>query len=216
MLHSGHYTAKTLLDAGKAVLNAGLDIEESRPAGYGDEFREAVKCGEIDIKLIDEAVYITVEKNLVYDCSSDCFHQHYGENNMVRNNIFAFGGEGQVLITRNEDHNSLYLYNNILVGSKSLMYETAVKKDWFIDNNNLYWDYDTVGNLVYSGENMKVGHRNSIVIMTARGYYNNAVFADPVFRDVENRDFTLAENSPALTTGFEPWEYNAGTKTLFY
>lgn len=179
-------------------------------------YEGATGYGGWGIYLDEGSSYITVEKNLVYDCSSDCFHQHYGENNMVRNNIFAFGGEGQVLITRNEDHNSLYLYNNILVGSKSLMYETAVKKDWFIDNNNLYWDYDTVGNLVYSGENMKVGHRNSIVIMTVRGYYNNAVFADPIFRDAANRDFTLAENSPALTTGFEPWEYNAGTKTLFY
>ena len=168
------------------------------------------------IYLDEGSSYITVEKNLVYDCSSNCFHQHYGENNMVRNNIFAFGDDGQFIITRHEDHNSLYLYNNILVGNKSVMYENAVKKDWFVDNNNLYWDYGTVGNLVYSGDNMKVGHRNSIVIMTARGYYNNAVFADPVFRDVENRDFTLAENSPALATGFEPWEYNAGTKTLFY
>ena len=57
--------------------------------------------------------------------------------------------------------------------------------------------------------------RKSMVIMTARGYYNNAVFADPMFRDPENRDFTLALNSPALEAGFVPFEYNAGTTTLF-
>lgn len=167
------------------------------------------------IYLDEGSSYITVEKNLVYDCSSNCFHQHYGENNIIRNNIFAFGGDGQFLITKHEDHNSLYLYNNILVGKKSVMYKNATSEDWFIDNNNLYWDYGTIGNLVYSGNSMTVGDRFSLVIMTLRGYYNNAVYADPLFKDVENRDFTLATNSPALDTGFEPWEYNAGTITKF-
>lgn len=75
MLHYAHLTAKTLLDAGKAVLNAGLDIEESRPIGYGDEFRDAVKSGEIDIELIDEAVFrilkMKFELGLFEDAKSD-------------------------------------------------------------------------------------------------------------------------------------------------
>ena len=50
--------------------------------------------------------------------------------------------------------------------------------------------------------------------MVGRGYYNNGVFTDPLFKDAANRDFTLATNSPALDAGFVPWEYNAGTKTL--
>ena len=51
--------------------------------------------------------------------------------------------------------------------------------------------------------------------MYGRDYYKNGVFADPLFKDVENRDFTLAENSPAFEAGFERWEYNAGTITEF-
>ena len=46
-----------------------------------------------------------------------------------------------MLITRHEEHNSLFLYNNILVSDDQLIYKTAVEKDWFTDNNNLYWDY---------------------------------------------------------------------------
>lgn len=157
---------------------------------------------------------ITVENNLAYDCSSQAFHQHYGQDNIIRNNILAFGGEGQFRISRKEDHNLLYLYNNILVGYGTPMYCRTTEKDWFTDNGNIYWDYKTEGN-VYSGKSTKPFERESLVIMTAKGYYNNATYADPLFRDAENRDFTLAENSPAIETGFVPWEYDAGTRTLF-
>jgi hypothetical protein len=51
--------------------------------------------------------------------------------------------------------------------------------------------------------------------MKGKGYYNDGVFADPLFKDVENRDFTISTNSPALDTGFEYWDFEAGTYTLF-
>lgn len=44
---------------------------------------------------------------------------------------------------------------------------------------------------------------------------NEPTFADPLFKDAKNRNFTLAENSPAFDTGFTPWEYKAGTVTEF-
>ena len=154
-----------------------------------------------------------VEKNLVYDCSSQTFHQHYGKDNMIKNNIFAFGGDGQFRITRREDHNSLFLYNNILVGDDTPMYWETTGLDWFKDDNNLYWDYNTFGKTVYSGGSTKIFDSENILAMYGRGYYNNAVLADPLFKDAENRDFTLADNSPAIEAGFEPWEYNAGTIT---
>lgn len=187
--------------SGNIIYNVGCYGGENGYGGWG-------------IYLDEGSTEITVEKNLVYDCSSQAFHQHYGKDNMIRNNIFAFGGDGQFRITRNEEHNSLYLYNNILVGKGNLMYWQTTAEDWFADNGNLYWDYKTGGN-VYSGSSMAFGDRENIVVMTAKGYYNNAVFADPIFKDAENRDFTLALNSPALESGFEPWEYDAGTKTLF-
>lgn len=190
------------LISGNVIYNVGCYDGATGYGGWG-------------IYLDEGSSYITVEKNLVYDCSSNCFHQHYGKDNVVRNNIFAFGGDGQLLISKKEEHNSLYLYNNILVGNKSLMYQTAVNEDWFTDDSNLYWDYGTFANLIYSGSSMKIKKRQSLVIMRTRGYYNNAVIADPLFKDAENRDFTLAENSPVFTTGFESWKYNAGTVTNF-
>ncbi len=157
---------------------------------------------------------ILVENNLVYDCSSQTFHQHYGKDNIIRNNILAFGGEGAFRITRKEDHNSLTLTNNILVTDNATMYALTTEKDWFIDDSNLYWDYENGGN-VFSGDSMKLTERKNLVIMTTRGYYNNAAFKDPLFKDAANRDFTIAENSPALSQGFVPFSYDAGTLTKF-
>ncbi len=186
---------------GNVIYNVGCDEGRYGYGGWG-------------VYLDEGSSGILVENNLVYDCSSETFHQHYGRDNVVRNNIFAFGGEGAFLITRKEDHNSLTLNNNILVVDNALIYPFTPEKDQFIDNSNLYWDYTNGGN-VYSGDSLGFFERMTLVIMTAKGYYNNAVYADPLFKDAANRDFTLAENSPALETGFKPFEYNAGTITKF-
>ncbi len=166
------------------------------------------------IYLDEGSTQITVENNLVYDCSSQTFHQHYGRNNIIRNNIFAFGKDGAMRISRNEEHNSLFFKNNILVTEDAVMYKDTVDEDWFTDGNNLYWDYARKS--PYSGSATTVaGGRVNIATMVARGYYNDAVFADPLFKDAQNRDFTLAENSPALETGFVPFDYNTGTPYTF-
>lgn len=56
MLRTLHCVAPDCLSAGKMALKAGVDIEAPNPRGYGEDFRLAVKNGEIDIGLIDEAV----------------------------------------------------------------------------------------------------------------------------------------------------------------
>lgn len=187
--------------AGNIIYNVGCDESAYGYGGWG-------------IYLDEGSSGMTVENNLVYDCSSQTFHQHYGKDNVIRNNILAFGGEGAFRITKNEEHNSLTLSNNILVTDNATMYALTTERDWFIDDSNLYWDYENGGN-VYSGDSMSFFERKSLVIMQTRGYYNNAVFEDPLFKDAENRDFTLAENSPAIAQGFVPFSYDAGTLTKF-
>ncbi len=187
--------------SGNVIYNVGCDEGAYGYGGWG-------------IYLDEGSSEMLVENNLVYDCSSETFHQHYGRDNIVRNNIFAFGGEGAFIVTRHEEHNSLTATNNIFVTHNAPMYAFDTEKDWFVDDSNLYWDYKRGGN-VQSGTTTKIGERKSLVILTAQGYYNNAVYADPLFKDAENRDFTLAENSPALEAGFVPFNYDAGTLTKF-
>ena len=187
--------------SGNVIYNVGCDEGAFGYGGWG-------------IYLDEGSSEMLVENNLVYDCSSETFHQHYGRDNIVRNNIFAFGGEGAFIITKNEEHNSLILTNNILVVDDATIYAFDTERDWFVDDSNLYRDYKR-GRNVYSGHTTKLFDRKSLVILTAQGYYNNAVYEDPLFKDAENRDFTLAENSPALETGFVPFAYDAGTLTKF-
>ncbi len=187
--------------SGNVIYNVGCDEGRYGYGGWG-------------IYLDEGSSEMLVENNLVYDCSSETFHQHYGRDNVVRNNIFAFGGEGAFIITKNEEHNSLTASNNIFVVDKATMYAFDIKKDWFVDDGNLFWDYKNGGN-VYSGHTTKLFDRYTIPSVMLKGYYNNAVFADPLFKDAENRDFTLATNSPAVENGFVPFEYDAGTLTLF-
>ncbi len=187
--------------SGNVIYNVGCDEGAYGYGGWG-------------IYLDEGSSEMLVENNLVYDCSSETFHQHYGRDNIVRNNIFAFGGEGAFIITRHEEHNSLTATNNIFVVDDATIYAFDTEREWFVDDSNLYWDYKR-GRNVYSGHTTKLFDRKSLVILTAQGYYNNAVYEDPLFKDAENRDFTLAENSPALETGFVPFDYDAGTLTKF-
>lgn len=56
MLHTFQKVAGDDLEAGKLAINAGVDIEAPYLFGYGEKFKAAVLKGEIDEKLIDEAV----------------------------------------------------------------------------------------------------------------------------------------------------------------
>ena len=41
-----------------------------------------------------------VENNYVHDVAEDSYHQHYGKNNTVRNNVFVCGGTSQIALSR--------------------------------------------------------------------------------------------------------------------
>ncbi|MBP0989739.1 MAG: right-handed parallel beta-helix repeat-containing protein [Oscillospiraceae bacterium] len=156
---------------------------------------------------------ILIEKNIGYNTSDVVFHQHYGENNIVRNNIFAFGKFGGVKGSRTEDHLSFTFERNIVVNDFGPIYrcDPEIKESW-VDDSNLLWDYTLQEDIVSMTQPFKDLTRQEVdsfnkenkEAMIACGFYKNAVFADPLFADPFNYDFTLAENSPAFDIGFEP------------
>lgn len=80
MLHTFQKVASDDLEAGKLAINAGIDIEAPYLFGYGEKFKEAVKNGEIDEKLIDEAVLRILELKL----KVGLFKNPYTDNERIR------------------------------------------------------------------------------------------------------------------------------------
>ena len=81
---------------------------------------------------------IVAENNLVLRTTHGSFHQHYGRDNTVRNNILAMGRDAQLWRTRREEHNSFTISNNIVVGDSDIW----LNGDWsdhFVLQKNLYW-----------------------------------------------------------------------------
>lgn len=62
--------------------------------------------------------YITIERNVVANCRSNCFYQHYGAYNTVRDNVFAFGDHGVVAIGKYEGHLGAVLEGNTIITAK--------------------------------------------------------------------------------------------------
>lgn len=135
---------------------------------------------------------VTMEDNIVYRCSRESFHQHYGKNNVIRRNILALSGEAQLARTRNEDHLSFTLENNVVYwqGTPLLWgnWDGTVHSD-----SNLFWRTDrvpiTFGNL-------------TLAAWRQLGRDVHSIFEDPQFVDPVHEDFRIKQTSPALKLGF--------------
>lgn len=136
---------------------------------------------------------ILIENNIVYRTKSAGFHQHYGRDNIVRNNIFAFGKEFQLMRTRAEPHLSFTFQNNIVYFDQGRLLGTNWSGNQFKMNRNVYWDV--------RGEEMRFD-ANSWSQWKKRGQDMQSMIADPLFVNAGSYDFRLEPESPALRLGF--------------
>lgn len=142
---------------------------------------------------------IVWENNVVYRTKSAGFHQHYGRENIVRNNIFAFGKERQLMRTREEPHLSFILVNNIVYFDSGSLLGSNWKNDRFIIDGNVYYD----ARLGTGPETLTFGSA-SLEEWRTRGHDVYSVIADPQFVAPDKFDFRLKPESPALKMGFQP------------
>lgn len=139
---------------------------------------------------------VEMSSNLVYRCKSGGFHQHYGENNKIENNIFAFGHFFQSQMTRVEDHLSFSFKHNILVQDKGETLAGPWDKGHIDMDNNAYWAYD--GKLSFNKKSFEEWRQ----LKDKHSVVRNPMFVDP-YAD----DFHFRSKAVAKKIGFEPFDY---------
>jgi hypothetical protein len=140
---------------------------------------------------------ILMECNLVHDTKTGGFHQHYGKENTIRNNIFAFSTLYQVQCTRVEKHRSFTFENNIVYWDAGVLLAGPWAKIDIAMDNNCYWRVGG-GSFDMAGLNWEQWQ--------AAGRDAHSVIVDPGFADPAGRDFRLSEKSPAIAVGFKPFD----------
>ena len=143
---------------------------------------------------------IVLRKNLVYRTSSGGFHQHYGRDNLIENNILAVARDWQLQRTRVEDHTSFRFERNIVWWETDV---PLVRGDWttgLVTKANCYW---------HGGKPVVFPGGLDLAARQAAGQDEGSIVADPRFADPARDDYTLAADSPTLAMGFEPLDPGA-------
>ncbi len=147
---------------------------------------------------------IVLENNLVYRCKSAGFHQHYGKENIVRNNVFAFNKENQLMRTREEPHTSFIFTNNIVYFDSGNLLGSNWSNENYKMDRNVYFDQRNAS----EPEKVKFAG-TSFEDWKKRGHDENSVIADPLFVAPGKYDFRLKDDSPALKLGFKQIDLSA-------
>jgi hypothetical protein len=143
--------------------------------------------------------HIVIENNITYNTKSAGFHQHYGKQNIIRNNIFAYGKEKQVMRTRNEPHLSFTFERNIVIWNTGDLLGSNWQDNNYTFDNNLYWFEES--------KEFKFDQW-TFDEWKQKGQDSHSLIADPFFRDPQNADFTLPADSPAHKIGFQPIDFS--------
>ena len=125
-----------------SVIRGNL-IHDVRSAGYGGW----------GIYPDEGSTHVVIEDNVVYRTSSQAFHQHYGNENTVRNNVFAFGGQGMIALSRAPGHAggkgrySATFERNVIVSDGRPIYVAGTTDEAgraeshpFVSDLNVIWD----------------------------------------------------------------------------
>ena len=141
---------------------------------------------------------ITMEGNVTHDTTDGGFHQHYGKDNVIRNNVFAFSEDYQVKRSRAEEHLSYTFERNIVLYDRG----DLLGGNWsgtttnFLHKGNVYWDY-SARPVTFAEKKLPLAEWQK------KGQDIGSLVADPLFVDPAKRDFRLKPGSPALALGIK-------------
>ena len=137
---------------------------------------------------------VLVDRNLIYRTTHGAFHQNYGRDNVLRDNVFAYNRDAQVARTKTEPHTSFTFERNVVVWDTGEL--TNTWPDGLAFDRNLYY-LGGRGTLTFAGKTWPQ--------WTAAGEdAHSVVLTEQPFVDPAHDDFTLRPGVPAKAVGFEP------------
>ncbi len=168
--------------------------------GYSSEF-EKPHLGAWGIYLDSYASGYTVTSNICYRSPLGGIMFQGGHGNVVTNNIFVDGASREMSLSNFQNG----FADNVL--ERNVFYYTNPEAI-LISGGALTPEVISVDRNVYfcPGLDDPLVRARGIATWaewTALGFDANSVFADPMFVDAENDDYTLAPGSPAFALGFE-------------
>ncbi|MDX2052689.1 MAG: right-handed parallel beta-helix repeat-containing protein [Polyangiaceae bacterium] len=176
--------------------------------------------GGFGINLDEGSSHIVIEHNIIYNISSQCLHQHFGRENSIRYNLFAYGGEGLIALSRGNRMNwpekggfddgsitnAFSFHNNILLSAGQGMFigglgdeSGSMAHPDFISDHNLYWDEK--GTPFFGDGVHGAGGRETMTLLLelpkwqALGRDTFGHVQNPHFRDAKSGDFALADGT---------------------
>ena len=142
---------------------------------------------------------IIEENNLVYACKNSGFHQHYGKENIIRNNIFALNIRAQLQATRIEEHRSMLFTNNIIFFDSGNLLSSNWNKFNLLTDYNCYWDTRTK-DIRFASQSFSDWQKS--------GKDVHSIIADPHFVNPSAFDFHFKILSVAKKIRFVQFDYS--------
>lgn len=175
--------------------------------------------GAWGIYLDEASSCMLVENNVVWDVDTECFHLHFGRENIVRNNIWAFGRIGIVGIGKAEAHNSLTMTHNVFISDGAPIYIGEPRAILGQDNPlrsdmNVFWDISgqaiTLADKTID-EKAELHFFNTYTLEQWRALGKDlcSLVADPLAEDAHRRRFRFPDSSVVARIGFIPFDYSA-------
>jgi hypothetical protein len=170
---------------------------------------DAVEYGGWGLYTDEGSTGIEMTRNLVYRTKDGGFHQHYGRDNHIHNNIFIDSSEFQFKRTRVEEHNSLTFERNIVYYHTGELFKSNWAKN-LVSRANLYWR-------VPDGKVQFPDKPTPLTLEAWQAKYKQdegSIVADPLFVAPAHDDYRLKPGSPAEKINFQRWDYmKAGRST---
>lgn len=148
------------------------------------------------------SAYLLIENNLSFNTSSAPFHEHYGRDNLVRNNIFANGGVAGVQNSRRFACRGFVMEHNIIWQQQGMMTEPCPGA---VMRENLYWR-DGGGAMSFGGLSLEEWR--------STGKDVDSLIADPLLMDPLGQDMNVRGGSPAMDIGFRPFDASGAGVSL--